>query len=121
MSLPGGIIYMENADKKLDRLKDKIEDLKRRNIKSKEWKLTNKERKFVEELLGKENVVPTIYQIYTKSFKDLHSITSSIVKEVHLAHKAGKKTIGRPLKKQEMEDLEKYHINYRPIKCRIYL
>lgn len=112
---------MENEGKKFEKLETRIKDLKRRNIKSIEWNLTNKERVFLEELLGKEKVVPTIYKIYTKCFKDLHSIKSSIVREVHLAHKSGKKTIGRPLKKQEMEDLDRYHINYKPRKCMIYL
>ncbi len=111
---------MDNANKKLESLKHKIENLRRRDVKSKKWTLTNTERRFVEELLGEEKVVPFIYQIRTKSFSDLHGIKSSIVREIHLANKSGRKTIGRSLKKQEMEELEKHGIKYYPIKFIIY-
>lgn len=112
---------MDNESKKLKELGYKINGLKRQGKKKVEWKLTNTERKFVENLLGEENVVPSIYQITTKSFNNLHSIKSSIIKELHFANKAGKKTIGRSLKKQEKKDLDRYKIKYRPIKFIIYL
>lgn len=112
---------MENTNKKLMELEYKIKALKRRGKKKVEWILTNTERKFLEEILGEEKLIPIRYQLYTKSFKDLYSIKSSIVKEVHYANKSGKKTIGRPLKKQEMEDLDTYKIKYHPIKFIIYL
>lgn len=112
---------MDNESKKLKELGYKINRLKRQGKKKEEWKLTNTERKFVEKLLGEENVVPLIYQIRTKSFSNLHSIKSTIIKEIHFANKAGKKTIGRPLKKQEMEDLDANKIKYHPIKFIIYL
>ncbi len=112
---------MENENKKLRELRYKIENLKKRKVKKKVWSLTATEKEFVEELLGKENVVPFIYQITTKSFKNLYNIKSSLIREIHFANKAGKKVIGRSLKKQEMEELEKNRIKYRPIKFIIYL
>lgn len=124
---------MDNESKKLKELGYKINGLKRQGKKKVEWNLTNVERKFVEELLGKENVVPFIYQITTKNLKDfkdeeglvviknIHDIKSSIVREVHYANKSGKKTIGRSLKKKEMQDLDRYKIKYHPKKFIIYL
>lgn len=124
---------MESESKKLKELGYKIKGLKRQGKKKVEWNLTATERKFVESLLGEENVIPIIYQITTKSLKGLKNsegliviknvrdIKSSIVREVHYAYKAGKKTIGRSLKKQEMKELEKHGIKYRPIKFIIYL
>ncbi len=112
---------MDNESKKLKELEYKINALKKRGKKKDEWNLTNSERKYVEELLGEEKLVPIIYQITTKNIKDFRSIKSSIVREVYFAHKAGKRTIGRSLKKQEMEDLDKYKIKYSPIKFIIYL
>lgn len=111
---------MDEENKKLERLRYKIEDLKKRNVKKREWNLTNTERKFIEELLGEENVVPIIYEIRTKSFKNLHNIRSSIIREIHFANKSGKKKIGRYLKKREMEELDKNNIKYHPIKFIIY-
>lgn len=112
---------MDNESKKIKELGYKINGLKRQGKKKVEWKLTNSERRFVEELLGEEKVVPFIYQIRTKSFSNFNSIKSSIIRELHFANKAGKKTIGRSLKKQEMEELDKNKIKYHPIKFIIYL
>lgn len=111
---------MDNESKKLKELGYKINGLKRQGKKKVEWNLTVTERKFVEELLGEENVVPLIYQIRTKSFKNLYNEKSLIIREIHFANKAGKKTIGRSLRKQEMEELDKQGIKYRPIKFIIY-
>ncbi len=112
---------MDNDNKKLQELGYKINGLKKRGKKKVEWNLTNTERKYVEELLGKENVIPIIYEIHTKSFKDLHNIKSSLIREIHYDNKAGKKTKGRSLKKQEKEELDKYEVKYNPIKFIIYL
>lgn len=113
---------MENESKKLRELRYKINALRKRNVKQVQWVLTKTERKYIEELLGKENVVPFIYNIKTKSFQNINSVKSSIVREVHYKYKAGKKTFGRHIKKKEFEELRTYGVEEpEPVKFIIYL
>lgn len=110
---------MENVDKRLQELKYQIEALKKRGIKEKEWRLTKVQQEYVESL-GYQ-LIPLIYRIRTKTFKDLHSIRSNLIKEIHFANKERKRTIGRPLNEQDKEVLRQYGIRYDPIKFKIIL
>lgn len=110
---------MGNVDKRLQELEYALEGLKKRGIKEKEWRLTKIQREYVESL-GYE-LIPLIYRIRTKTFKDLYSIRSKLIKEIHFANKKRKKTIGRPLNEQEKEVLRQYGVKYDPIKFKIIL
>lgn len=107
-------------DKKLQHMKYKLENLKRRKIrKTKEWSLNKAEQTYIESL-GYE-LEPVIYEIKTKTFKELYHIRSPLIREIHYASKAGKKRIGRPLKQEEMKLLEEYNIKFRPVKFRVII
>lgn len=112
---------MDNMDKKLKEFEDKITKLRQQGKKKVEWRLTRKQKECVEQIVGDENIIPRIYEIRVKTFKNISNIQSSIIREVHYAKKAGKKTIGKSLKRQEEEDLKKYDVKYSPIKYVIYL
>ena len=111
---------MNKEDKQLSKLKYKLKELKNRRVKSVTWKLTNKEREYIEEKLGYE-VIPYLYEIRTKTFNDFSTITNSKLKEIHYSNKRGKKTIVTSLKHQDMQVLEEYNIKPRPIKFKIVL
>lgn len=107
-------------DNKLQHMKYKLEELKNRRIrKTKPWKLNKTEQMYIESL-GYE-LEPYIYEINTKTFKDLYNICSPLIKEIHYASKAGKKRIGKSLKKEDMKLLEEYSIRFRPVKFRIII
>ncbi len=113
---------MNTENKKLKELENKIKALRKRNIRQVKWRLTKTERKYVEQLVGEENVIPFIYNIKTKKIDNFNTIKSSIIREVHYNYKKGKKTFGKHLKKQELEELRQYGIeNPEPTKFIINL
>lgn len=65
-------------------------------------------------------VTPILYEITTKTFKNVNSLPSEI-KEIHFAYKAGKKRICRKLKENEKAKLKKFNVYFRPVKFDINL
>lgn len=108
-------------DKKLQQLKYKLENMEKRKIrKTKEWQLNRTEQTYIIESLGYA-LEPVIYEIKTRTFKDLYHIYSPLIKEIHYASKAGKKRIGKSLSQEEMQLLEEHNIKFRPVKFRVIL
>lgn len=111
---------MNNEDtKKLQYMKYTLEDYKRRKIKTKEWKLNKLQREYLESL-GYQ-IEPVIYEITTKTFKDLYHIQNPLIKEIHYASKAGKKRIGKSLKEADKKVLKEYKVRFYPVKFRIII
>lgn len=108
-----------NEDSKLKQIDNKIEKLKNRNVKMVEWRLTNKEREYIES--QGYQIVPYIYEIKTHQCRNMYGIPNSIIREIYYANKAGKKIIGKALKVQELKQLQEYGIKIRPVKFRVYL
>jgi len=111
---------MDKDDKQLSQMKYKLNELKKRRVKSVIWKLTNKQREYIEEKLGYE-VIPFLYEIKTKTFKDFSSLPNSKLKEIHCLNKRGKKTIVRSLKHGDIRVLEQYNVRFRPVEFEIFL
>lgn len=108
-----------NEDSKLKQIDNKIGKLKMRNVKMVEWRLTNKEREYIES--QGYQIIPYIYEIRTNQCKNMHNIPNSIIREIYYANKAGKKTIGKLLKVQELKQLQEYGVKVYPVKFRVYL
>lgn len=110
---------MNNEDSKYIKYKYKIEELKRRRVRSKEWVLTNKEKQYIESL-GYE-VIPIIYEVTTKHLKNLYSIKNHKLREIHYANKEGKRRIGMKLTKEDMQQLKEHNIRFRAVKFKIII
>lgn len=112
------MMNMEDT-KKLQNMKYTLEEYKRRKIKTKEWKLNKLQREYLESL-GYQ-IEPVIYEITTKTFKDLYHIRSPLIKEIHYASKAGKKRIGKSLKEADKKVLAEYKVKFYPLKFKIII
>ena len=110
---------MKTEEHRLSQMKHTLKRLKERRVKEVEWKLTREEREYIENL-GYE-VTPYLYEIRTKTFKDLASIQYYKIREIHYSNKEGKKTIVRKLQHKDMKILEEYHIKFYPVKFKIRL
>lgn len=82
------------------------------------WSLSEEEKEYLLSL--GYNIIVELYGIKTQHFINPKSI-SGIAKDIHYAHKKGKDTIIRNLKKDQIKVLEKYNIKYYPIKYRVFL
>lgn len=110
---------MKDRDYRLCKTKHKLRQLKERRVKSVIWKLTKQQREDIEGL-GYE-VIPFLYEVHTKAFKNLSSVKEHKLREIHYSNKAGKKTIVMQLNKKEMKIFEEYGVRFRPIKFKIIL
>jgi len=66
-------------------------------------------------------VEPFIYLIETRTFYDIRSVRSTLLKDIHYAKKRKKYNMVRKLKATEIELLEELGIKYKPLKYKIYL
>jgi len=110
---------MKKEDYQLCRLKHKLRKLKERRVKEVEWKLTKEEKQYIENL-GYQ-VTPYLYEIRTKTFKDLSNIKYYKIREIHYSNKRGKKTIVRRLQHNDMKMLEEFNVKFYPVKFKIQL
>lgn len=110
---------MKNEENQLYQMKSKLRKLKERRVKIVIWKLTREEREYVENL-GYE-VTPYLYEIRTKTFKNLYEIKDSKIRDIHYYSKQGKKTVVLRLKKKDMKVLEEFDVRFRPVKFKIRL
>ena len=79
------------------------------------WRLSQKVKTEVEKRYIVEDF---LYEIRTKCFNDIRT-KDKLIREVHMASKAKKKTICRQLSNMEKEILEKNNVYFRPVKYRI--
>lgn len=110
---------MKDKEYRFYKLKRKLILLKERKVKSVELRLTKEQRTYLQEL-GYE-MVPVLYTVRTKRFKNLFNIKNNMLKEIHYACKNGKKTISLKLTKEDMKILEEYSVKFYPSKFKILL
>lgn len=110
---------MNKDDSRLYKTKNELIQLKERRVKVVTWKLTKKQKEYIENLGYK--VIPYLYVVRTKTLKNLYSVNNNMLKEIHYSSKQGKKTIVLMLKKDDMEVLDEYHIKFYPVKFKIHL
>ena len=107
----------EDYNKNL-RTMNQLDMMQKNNKKFVVWSLTSKVRAQVE---VKYFVEDYLYEIRTKQLKNIRTIDNKKLKELHFACKQKKKTIVRELNKEDMKELSKYGIRFRPVKFKIYL
>lgn len=110
---------MKNEENQLCQMKYKLRKLKERRVKIVIWKLTREEKEYIENL-GYE-VTPYLYEIRTKTFRNLYEIKDHRIRDIHYSSKKGKKTIVLKLKNKDMRILEEFDVKFRPVKFKIRL
>lgn len=110
---------MRDKDYRLSQTKYKLRNLKERRVKCVIWRLTRQQKEYIQGL-GYE-VIPYLYEVQTKSFKNISCIKNSKLKELHYSFKKGKKAIVMKLNKQDINTFGEYSVKFRPIKFKIEL
>lgn len=110
-----------------DQMKDKqhiasmtlkrLRKMRNDGIKEVRWNLSPDRIRVIEQEFVVE---PWLYRIRCRSFNDV-SMKEHIVKDIHYACKAKKKSIVRHLDASKKEILDKYGISYEVIKYKIHL
>ena len=101
-------------------LKRKLKDLKDRKVKFVIWKLTTSQKEYIEEELGYE-VIPNLYEVRTRPFKNIANLRNYKLKDLHFANKQGKKTVVLSLKDSDMKEFQENNIKFKPVKFKIIL
>ena len=101
-------------------LKRELKELKERKVKFVIWRLTTNQKEYIEEELGYK-VIPNLYEVRTRPFKNISDLKNYKLKDIHFANKKGKKTIVLSLKDSDMEDFKLNNIKFRPVKFKIIL
>lgn len=110
---------MKNKDYRLVQLKYKLKEQKNYKVKYVIWRLTSQQKSYIESLGYK--VTPYLYEIRTRTFKNLSKINNNNLKQLHYSCKRGKKTIVLSLNSDDIEIFKEYKISFRPIKYKILL
>lgn len=110
---------MKDRDYRLCQTKNKLKQLKERRVKSVIWRLSRQQKEYIQGL--GYDVIPYLYEIQTKTFKNLSCIKNNKLKDIHYSNKKGKRTIVLKLNKKDMKDFDEYAVRFRPIKFKIVL
>lgn len=108
---------MRDKEYRLSQTKYKLRNLKERKVRFVIWRLTRQQKEYIQGL-GYE-VIPYLYEVQTKQFRNISSINNSKLKELHYSFKRGKKAIVMKLNKQDMNIFDEYSVKFRPIKYKI--
>lgn len=110
---------MKNKNYMKNRLKKKIHQRQNNGVEYLIWKLSPHNKRMIEELGYR--VEPYLYFIQTKFFYNMNGIWSSFLKDLHYAKKNGRNYIVSQLSQTQKELLDRYRIQYYPLKYKIYL
>ena len=109
---------MTNKDYRLRKLLLQLNQMKKDGKKSVVWKLSKEQLDF----LGKYfRIEPYLYVIRTKKFCRIHDVHDSLLKDIHYAHKNGKKEKVMKLNSKQKAMLKEYDVRFRPCKYLIVL
>ena len=82
------------------------------------WKLSGKTKGRIEQIYEVEEY---LYEIRTKTFKNVRGLQNDKLVELHFAGKNKKRSIVRQLSNEDKEVFSEYGVKYRPVKYKIYL
>lgn len=111
---------MKTKQYKLSCLKEKVKKERHKRARLVKWILTEQEKEYIENVLGLR-VEAYLFKIQTRTFKNLYKINHSILKDLHYAHKRGKKYLIKNLTEKEKAVLKEYGINYPAYQYKVYL
>ena len=114
-----GVLSMRNDQHRISAMKKQLLEKKHQGVKSVYWKLSTRQQ--VEEIGRIYPIVPYLTEIHTRSFSDVRNLPSALLKDIHHAHKQGKRTIVRRLRRGEAKLLSQYGVWNRTIKYEIKL
>lgn len=102
----------------ISKFKKQLLEKKERGVKELIWKLSAEQNDYVNRHY---RVEPYLYEITTRTFFNIRSLKSTLLKEIHYKSKKGKRTYVRKLNKSERKELDDYGIKYKVAKHMIYL
>ena len=109
---------MKNKDFKLQKLDKQLKAKKREGKTSVKWKLSRPELKYLSQWYIIE---PYLYGIRTISFSNTRNLKSPLLKEIHFAHKEGRREINKALCEKELALLHDMGIYTRIVRYKIFL
>ena len=110
---------MNKQEYELSKLKKILFAKRRQGVKEVTWRINSKEKlEYIERFF---DVEPWLHEIRTRTFQNIRTIESTLLKDIHYDSKKGKKTIVRKLKKSDKRYLDDYGIRYRAVTFKIKL
>ncbi len=110
---------MKNKNYWKSRLKKKMVQRQKDGMEYLIWNLNPEDKKIIQELGYR--VEPYLYFVQTKHFYNIKNVWSSFLKDLHYAKKNGRNHIIKQLSQTEKDLLDRYCIQYYPLKYKIYL
>ena len=115
-----GVLVVKGQALSAKKMRYNLLERKKRGERYIYWKISSTQQLRELERLGFEKE-PWFYLIHTRTFRNIHYVKASILKDVHYANKKGQTTIVRRLKNGEGRILTECGIKFEPIKYRIDL